>query len=84
MTHRLAGDSSWWSVLSVLSERKKVSIVLIGSAIYMTAEQWFGEAVRGMAISVLEAGYTVPAGCTKTDMDSFERSLREADRVISI
>lgn len=84
MTHRLAADSSWWPVLRILAEKNSVSIVLIGSAVYMTAEHWFGPATKGMPTSAVEAGYTVPVACNRMAMDDFGHLLREADKVISI
>lgn len=84
VTHRLDRESSWWHVLRLIAEERSVSIVLVGSAIYMTAEQWYSSAAAGMASSVLEAGYTAPAGIGKMGMDDFERSLSGAERVLSV
>ncbi len=61
-----------------------MTIVLIGQAAYMAEQDWFMCATDGMAVSVLETGFTAPSRLQKMDLEGFEKVLLSAGSVISM
>lgn len=84
VSHRIARESSWWPVFAALGEKAHLSLVLIGSAIYMREEEWFAGAAGSAEVSAVESGCTLPAGRPKIDMTALEKKLRSATQVISV
>lgn len=84
ISHRLDIDSSWWNVIREIANKGRVSVYLLGSAVYMQHDGTAAEMLPGIGVAAVELGYGVPSGVRKISLADMEGEMKKADSVLSL
>lgn len=64
--------------------RSELTVILLGSAVYMNAEGLLAGSIGKGEVKSLELGYRTPSTVPKITPEGFEQLLKQADDIISI